>query len=154
MKKFILLTLIIWSTLLFSGCSNINDFYIANNSNDILEVELKWDKDLYDTPYKFNFEKFNDKTFEKLEDISGFTKEEIELAEQANTFRVLLEPKQALRIHRINHPKKEKIRTTVDESFRINFLRLKGKTGTIEMTGDAIWFQFREIDNDYFIIYK
>src|SRR5687768_17462689 len=127
MKKFILLTLIIWSTLLLSGCSYSYSFFIANNSNDILEVEFKWDKNLSSTPYKFKFENYNDKTFEKLKAISDFTKEEIELAEQANTFRVSLEPKQALRIHSIINESKEKFRTKVDEFFRINFLRLKGK---------------------------
>ncbi|CAN5635458.1 hypothetical protein BH20ACI4_BH20ACI4_02970 [soil metagenome] len=154
MKRLFLFSLIICSTLLLAGCSYSNDFFIANNSDGILEIEFKWNENLYVTPYKFKFEKFNDKIVERLEAVGSFTKEEIESAEQTNTFRVTLDPNQALRIHSIISEENEKTRTTIDKSFRINFLRLKGKNGTIELTGDQIWFQFRQVENDYFIVYK
>lgn len=154
MKKFILLSFILFSTLLLSGCSYSYGFFIANNSDGILEIEFRWNEDLYSAPYKFKFEKLKNKTFEKFEAVGSFTKEEIELAEKINTFRVSLEPKQALRIHSIDDNRSEKINASVDNFFRINFLRLKGKNGSIEITGDEVWFQFHEIDSNYFIIYK
>lgn len=152
MKKFTLLSLILSLSIFLPGCSYGYDFIIANVSDGVLEIELKWKENLYSTPYKFKFETFDGKTFEKLEAIDGFTKEEIEAAEEKNSFKISLEPKQALRIHTMINEERDD--NKLNESFHINYLNLKGKRGIIEMTNEQIWFQFRKINQDYFIIYK
>ncbi len=154
MKRVILLCSILCSTLILSGCSYSYNFFVVNDSGDVLEIEFKWNNDLYSVPYKFKFEKINTVTVEKLEAINSFTKEEIEAAERTNTFRVSLEPKQALRIHSISNRENKKFDVEVDETFRINSLNLKGKKGSVELTGDQIWFQFRKSAEGYFIVYK
>lgn len=154
MKRLVLLSLILCSIMLLSGCSYVDDFIIVNNSNGVIEIEYKWKENLHLTPYKFRFERFDGKTFDKIEVIGGFTKEEIDFAEERNTFRISLEPKQALRIHAINNFEDKSFDTKVDESFRVNFLSLKGINGSIELTGDQVWFQFRKMDRGYFIDYK
>lgn len=154
MKRAILLTLILCSTMLLSSCSYGYDFIIVNSSNDVIEIEYKWNENLYSTPYKFQFASFDGKTFDKLEAIDGFTKEEIDSAEESNIFRISLEPKQALRIHSISNVEDKNFDTKVHESFRINFISLKGRSGSIELTDDQVWFQFRKMGGWYFINYK
>ena len=154
MKRIVLLSLILCSIILLSGCSYVDDFIIVNNSNGVIEIEYKWKENLYSTPYKFRFERFDGETFNKLEAIDGFTKEQIDSAEEKNIFRISLEPKQALRIHAISNFEDKDFDTKVDESFRINFLSLKGINGSIELMDDQVWFQFRKMDKGYFIIYK
>jgi hypothetical protein len=44
MKRVILLSLILCSTLILSGCSIAYDFIVANASGDVLEVEFKANK--------------------------------------------------------------------------------------------------------------
>jgi len=154
MKRIVLLSLILCSIILLSGCSYVDDFIIVNNSNGVIEIEYKWKEELHSSPYKFRFERFDGKTFNKLETIDSFTKEQIDSAEEKNIFQISLEPKQALRIHAISNFEDKDFDTKVDTSFRINFLSLKGINGSIELTGDQVWFQFRKMDKGYFINYK
>jgi hypothetical protein len=154
MKRAALLSLILCSTMLLSGCSYSHEFFIINNSNDVLEIEYKWSENLYSTPYKFRFAGFDGSTVDKLETIDGFTKEEIDSAEERNLFRISLEPRQALRIHSITNEEIKNFDTKVHETFRINFLSLKGKSGSIELTDDQVWFQFRKMNRGYFISYE
>ena len=141
-------------SVILSGCSYSYDFIVANDSGEVLEVDLKWNKELYSSPYKFKFEKISVNAVEKLEAVGGFTKEENDAAEQINTLHVSLEPKQALRIHKVTNRDNKKFDVEVDNTFQINFLSLKGKSGTIELTGSQVWFQFRSIGAGYFIVYK
>ncbi len=152
MKRLILIGFVLGMSIILTGCSYGYNFFIANVSNNILEVELKWKENLYSSPYKFKFENFDGKSFEKLESADGFTKEEIESAEAKKSLKISLEPKQALRIHLIHN--KEIDENKADESFRFKHLSLKGGNGNIQLTDDQIWFQFRKIKTDYVILYK
>lgn len=155
MKRFGVLVLILLFAILLSGCSYGYDFMIVNNSDAVLEIEYRWQGNLASTPYKFRFENFDGKTFSKLEPIEGsFTEEDFELAERAKFFRVSLEPKQALRIYAIYNVERDKVEGKLDESFNIDYLKLKGNKGTIEITGKQVWIQFQQTQGNYFMIYR
>jgi hypothetical protein len=66
-------------------------------------------------------------------------------SKRINTFHISLEPKQALQKHSTINRENKKFDVEVDDTFRINFISLKGKNGSIELKDNQVWFQFRKM---------
>lgn len=154
MRKAAITVLFTFLALLVTGCSTIDDFFVVNSSDSVLEVSVKWRENLYSGLRRYKFERFDGKRFERLEMANAFSPEEIGVAEEKNEIRVLLEPREILRVHGVLNESRESIAKAVDSSFRIEFLSLKGKRGTVELTGDQVWYQFHEMDQGYFLVYR
>ncbi len=137
-----------------SGCSTIENFYVVNGSDSPLEVSVKWRANLYSGLGKYKSASFDGKRFEKLESLPAFSEEEIVAAETKNEIVVVLQPREMLRVHGVLNKSKEQIAKGIDDSFHIEYLGLKGKKGNMELSGEQTWFQFREMDQGYFIIYR
>ncbi len=154
MRRTALFVLVFLLPFVVSGCSTVEDFFVVNSSDSKIEVSVKWRDNLYSGLQKYKFERFDGKKFERIELGSAFTSEEIGKAEEKNEILVVLQPREMLRVHGVLNKSREEIANKVDESFHIEYLSLKGTKGNIEMSGEQAWYQFRELGQGHFIIYR
>lgn len=148
MKRIFLALLVSVSAILMSGCSTVEYFMIVNESDAPLEIVLKWKDGLKGPLRKHSYVGFNGRKFDRLEPLDDMK------AGDKNEIRIMLDPKQAISVHSIYQWPREAIRRLVDSDYRVYQIDLKGAKGEMHLSGEQAWFQFREMDQGYFLIYR
>jgi hypothetical protein len=134
MKKLFLLSLIIYSSLILSGCSFYADFVVMNNSKDVIQISYETSASL---PPKFaKSEEFNNSNGTEWRELP---QDRYKIDDEKRIVEVSLAPDEVLRIKSVDA---SRIKANPYSELNMKTLKIVGKNGSIELKDNQVFEHF------------